>query len=166
MPTNADVIRSFYAAFQRRDHAAMAACYAPDATFSDPVFRDLQGPRVAAMWRMLCERATDLRIEASDIEAEGDRGSARWEAWYTFSATGRPVHNIIRASFEFRDGLIRPPRRMPSTSRRGPARRSGSRDCSSAGRRWCRTPSGRRRRAGSTRSSGNTRRPDPQREVR
>lgn len=106
MPTNADVIRSFYEAFQRRDHAAMAACYAPDATFSDPVFRDLQGPRVAAMWRMLCERATDLRIEASDIKAEGDRGSARWEAWYTFSATGRPVHNIIRASFEFRDGLI------------------------------------------------------------
>lgn len=106
MHTTAEVIRGFYEAFQRRDHAAMAACYAPDATFSDPVFRDLQGPRVAAMWRMLCERATDLRIEASDIEAEGDRGSARWEAWYTFSATGRPVHNIIRASFEFRDGLI------------------------------------------------------------
>jgi ketosteroid isomerase-like protein len=106
MHPNAELIAGFYAAFQRRDHAAMAACYAPDATFSDPVFRDLRGPRVGAMWRMLCERATDLRIEASVIEADGDRGSARWEAWYTFAATGRPVHNIIQASFEFRDGLI------------------------------------------------------------
>ena len=95
MDQPAEVIRRFYAAFQRRDHAAMAACYAPDATFSDPVFPALRGPAVGAMWRMLCERGTDLRIEASGIEADSARGSARWEAWYTFSATGRPVHNII-----------------------------------------------------------------------
>jgi ketosteroid isomerase-like protein len=106
MERHAELIRGFYGAFQRRDHAAMAACYAPDATFSDPVFPDLRGPAVAAMWRMLCERATDLRIEASDIEADTDQGSARWDAWYTFSATGRPVHNVIQASFQFRDGLI------------------------------------------------------------
>ena len=55
---------------------------------------------------MLCERGSDLRIEASDIEADSAKGSARWEAWYTFSATGRPVHNIITASFTFRAGLI------------------------------------------------------------
>lgn len=106
MHPDAELIRGFYAAFQRRDHAAMAACYAPDAAFSDPVFGDLQGPRVVAMWRMLCERAIDLRIAASGIEAGDGRGSARWEAWYTFSASGRPVHNIIEAAFEFRGGLI------------------------------------------------------------
>ncbi|HEX8059406.1 MAG TPA: nuclear transport factor 2 family protein, partial [Cyclobacteriaceae bacterium] len=33
-------------------------------------------------------------------------GSALWEAWYSFSRTGRQVHNIIDAKFEFRDGLI------------------------------------------------------------
>ena len=106
MHPHAELVRGFYAAFQRRDHAAMAACYTADATFSDPVFRDLRGPRVGAMWRMLCERATDLRIEASGIEASGERGSARWEAWYTFTATGRPVHNCIEAAFRFRDGRI------------------------------------------------------------
>ena len=58
------------------------------------------------MWRMLCERGTDLRIEVSEIEADGNRGSARWEAWYTFAGTGRPVHNVIHASFRFRNGLI------------------------------------------------------------
>ena len=106
MERQAELIRGFYASFQRRDHAAMGACYAPDATFSDPVFPDLRGPAVAAMWRMLCERGVDLRVEASGIEADAARGSAHWEAWYSFSATGRPVHNIIQASFRFRDGLI------------------------------------------------------------
>ena len=100
------LLRDFYAAFARRDHAAMARCYAPDAHFSDPVFPDLKGSEVTAMWRMLAERATDLRIEASGINAEGDRGVAHWEAWYTFSGTGRPVHNVIDATFTFRNGLI------------------------------------------------------------
>lgn len=101
-----ELIRSFYGAFQRRDHAAMAACYAPGATFADPVFPDLRGAAIGAMWRMLCERGSDLRIAFGDVEADAARGSARWEAWYTFSATGRPVHNVIRATFEFRDGRI------------------------------------------------------------
>lgn len=106
MPAPTETIRAFYEAFGRRDHAAMAACYAPGATFSDPVFPDLRGQRIAAMWRMLCERGTDLRLRADAITADAGHGSARWEAWYTFAATGRPVHNIIHARFEFRDGLI------------------------------------------------------------
>nr|WP_306673718.1 nuclear transport factor 2 family protein [Tahibacter caeni] len=95
----------FYRAFQRRDGATMAACYTPDATFRDPVF-DLCGERVGAMWRMLCERGKDLRVEFSDIRVDGDRGSAEWQAWYRFSKSGRPVHNVIHAEFRFRDGLI------------------------------------------------------------
>jgi ketosteroid isomerase-like protein len=84
----------------------MARCYTPDARFSDPVFTDLRGAQVAAMWRMLCERATDLHITFRDIVVAGISGSAHWEAWYTYSATGRPVHNVIAAAFTFRDGLI------------------------------------------------------------
>ncbi|MCK5702831.1 MAG: nuclear transport factor 2 family protein, partial [Cyclobacteriaceae bacterium] len=29
-----------------------------------------------------------------------------WEAYYSFSKTGRKVHNIINAEFEFKDGKI------------------------------------------------------------
>jgi hypothetical protein len=58
------------------------------------------------MWRMLCERGKDLRVSVGDIQADATTGSARWEAWYTFSATGRPVHNAITAHFEFTDGSI------------------------------------------------------------
>jgi ketosteroid isomerase-like protein len=103
---NADRIRTLYAAFGRRDGAAMAACYAPDAHFSDPVFTDLRGAEIGAMWTMLCERAQGLQIRLMESDAQGDRGHARWEADYPFSKTGRVVHNRIAATFAFRDGLI------------------------------------------------------------
>ena len=102
---NAALIDGFYRAFQQRDHAAMAACYAPDAVFEDAVF-SLRGWRVGAMWRMLCERGKDLRVEHSNVRADATQGSAHWDAWYTFSASGRPVHNSIDADFELRDGRI------------------------------------------------------------
>jgi len=106
MNDNAHLIQRFYTAFQRRDAAGMAACYAPQVRFSDPVFTDLQGPRAGAMWAMLCERGKDLRIEFRDVRADERSGSAHWDAWYTFSGTGRPVHNSIDASFAFADGRI------------------------------------------------------------
>ncbi|MGH8442926.1 MAG: nuclear transport factor 2 family protein [Nevskiaceae bacterium] len=106
MSSNEETIRRFYSAFQQRDAATMAACYAPDVQFSDPVFTDLRGERAGAMWKMLCERGKDLKIEFRDVRADATTGSAHWEAWYTFSASGRKVHNIIDATFEFRDGKI------------------------------------------------------------
>lgn len=105
---NDEQIRRFYAAFAERDGAAMEACYAPDVRFSDPVFPDLKGPEAGAMWRMLTGQAEDLEIELAEHAAEGDTGSARWIARYTFTRSGRPVVNDVRASFRFGpDGLIR-----------------------------------------------------------
>ncbi len=57
------------------------------------------------MWRMLTGRASDLKVRLVEHEASEERGSAHWLADYTFS-TGRKVHNDVRASFRFRDGLI------------------------------------------------------------
>jgi len=104
--SNEALIRKFYEAFDRRDGETMAACYAPGAHFSDPVFTDLNGDEPGAMWRMLTGRADDLRVELLEHEADGDTGSARWLARYTFTQTGRPVVNDVRATFRFRDGLI------------------------------------------------------------
>jgi uncharacterized protein len=101
------LVARLYAAFAARDGAGMTACYHPQATFSDPVFPLLTGPEVGRMWRMLCRRGKDLRVEACRIEAGASVGRAHWEARYTFSATGRTVHNLIDASFEFEGGLIR-----------------------------------------------------------
>jgi len=103
---NRATIERLYAAFGECNGAAMTACYAPDAHFSDPAFGDLHGADVGAMWRMLTSRATDLKVELHEHEAGDASGSAHWIARYTFS-TGRPVVNDIRASFRFgEDGLI------------------------------------------------------------
>jgi ketosteroid isomerase-like protein len=106
MHPNAELIRKFYTSFENRDARGMAGCYHSAVKFSDEVFTDLEGARATGMWQMLCERAKDLRVEFRDIEADDSVGRAHWEAWYTFSATGRRVHNKIDARFEFRDGKI------------------------------------------------------------
>ncbi len=104
---NAAIIERFYAAFARHDGEGMVACYHPQVEFSDDVFGPLESAQASGMWRMFCETATDLRVEASEVRADDRAGSARWDAWYTFSATGKKVHNVIHARFEFADGLIR-----------------------------------------------------------
>ena len=106
MTSNTDLITSFYEAFERKDHAGMAACYHPEIHFSDPVFLDLNGDEARAMWHMLCERGTDLTVTFRDVHANDATGGARWEARYTLTQGGREIHNVIDASFEFRDGLI------------------------------------------------------------
>jgi ketosteroid isomerase-like protein len=106
MTANDQLIQRFYEAFDRSDGDTMAACYAADAHFSDPVFPDLNGDEPGRMWRMLTSGASDLRVELHEHEADETRGSAHWIARYTFSQTGRPVANDIRARFRFKDGLI------------------------------------------------------------
>lgn len=100
------VITSFYEAFARRDAEGMIGSYSDDVRFSDPVFPDLRGERAKDMWRMLCELGTDLEITFRDVRIAGDRGSAHWEAFYTFSATKKRVHNVIEASFLLSNGKI------------------------------------------------------------
>jgi ketosteroid isomerase-like protein len=103
---NRATIERFYAAFGECNGAAMTACYAADAHFCDPAFGDLHGADIGAMWRMLTGRATDLKIELREHEADETSGSAHWIARYTFS-TGRPVVNDIRAKLRFDErGLI------------------------------------------------------------
>jgi ketosteroid isomerase-like protein len=106
MSADADLIARFYAAFAARDGATMAACYTPDAVFTDPVFGELRGDEPGRMWIMLTGRAQDLKITLADHMADDAGGTAHWLADYTFAATGRKVHNDVRARFAFRDGLI------------------------------------------------------------
>jgi hypothetical protein len=86
----------------------MQACYAADAQFDDEAFSLRGAQQIGGMWRMLCgatksrpEARAAWKLEVSGIRAEGGRGAAHWEAHYLFSATGRRVHNIIDAEFEF-----------------------------------------------------------------
>jgi ketosteroid isomerase-like protein len=106
MNQSEQLIERFYTALQRRDFATIAACYHPDAHFSDPVFTDLRGKAAPSMWHMLLKGGKDLEITFSNIRADERSGSAQWEARYTFSKTGRFVHNRISSRFTFQDGQI------------------------------------------------------------
>lgn len=103
---NAALISRFYQAFQALDAETMAACYAPEVRFSDPVFEDLRGAEAADMWRMLTARAQDFSLSFEVLQADAEQGRARWTARYLFSQTGRSVVNHIEAQFRFADGLI------------------------------------------------------------
>jgi SnoaL-like domain len=97
---NRATVERLYEAFGQCNGGAMTACYASGAHFRDPAFGDLEGEDIGAMWRMLTTRATDLKIELHEHEANEETGSAHWIARYTFS-TGRAVVNDIQASFRF-----------------------------------------------------------------
>ena len=104
---NAELLTKFYTAFQQRDYKTMAQCYHPKVHFSDPAFPDLVGKKACAMWHMLCESAkSDFALTFDKIAASDKSGLAHWEPTYTFSRTGRKVHNIIDAVFVFEDGKI------------------------------------------------------------
>ncbi len=84
----------------------MAQCYHEKIEFSDPVFPELQGAKVGAMWKMLCSQAQGFELMFNDIQADDTVGRVHWEAKYIFSVTNRSVHNKIDASFQFQDGKI------------------------------------------------------------
>lgn len=102
------LISQFYDAFSRLDGETMASCYHEDVVFEDPAFGILKGEHAANMWRMLCQsqKGKDFIVTFSEVKADEKNGSAHWEAKYTFSKTGRKVHNKIDAHFEFSDGKI------------------------------------------------------------
>lgn len=103
---NAELLDRFYSAWERGDHVTMAACYSDRARFSDPVFPDLDADEARAMWRMFCTSGNDIDVSFRDVVADEEAGSAHWEAIYTFPKSGRRVHNVVEASFEFADGKI------------------------------------------------------------
>ncbi len=103
--TNTEIINKFYASFAARDAEGMVNCYADDIRFEDPAFGPLHGNDAKNMWRMLLKSA-DVKVEWSNVTANGNTGSAHWVATYIFSKTGRTVVNHVSASFVFENGKI------------------------------------------------------------
>jgi len=102
-----NIIKQFYQEFNLKDFQAMNQHYAKEVEFYDPAFRLLKNDEVRAMWHMLCAAARDLSIECTSATImENGKVNATWEAHYTFSGTGRRVHNVINAEFTFIEDKI------------------------------------------------------------
>lgn len=100
------LIHKLYTSFQIKDWRTMQSCYHDEAIFTDPVFQNLTSREVKAMWHMLAGAAQDLKVLFGEVKAYENKGSCRWQAWYQFSRTGRNVHNVIEAQFEFKEEKI------------------------------------------------------------
>jgi hypothetical protein len=113
VPTSSDthpnrlLLVAFYEAFSKRDFDTMNKIYNPEhAVFYDPVFQHLNARDVRKMWKMLCLRGKDLTIKYQVISADDETGKAHWDAYYTFSGTGKKVINQVNSAFVFKDGLV------------------------------------------------------------
>jgi len=104
MHPNSQLLDRLFKGLDRHDHCAMASCYRPDAMFRDIAF-DLRGSQqIHAMWHMICE--TDIRATFHVVHADDFAGRVQLCDDYTFSSTGRKVHNVIESHFRFSDRLI------------------------------------------------------------
>ena len=106
MNSNEQLIEKFYTSFQQKNWKGMQECYHTDVVFNDPVFQNLKGKEAFAMWHMLISAGKDLTLSFKNIKSNDLSGSCQWDAFYTFSRTGRKVHNIIQAEFKFKNGKI------------------------------------------------------------
>jgi len=100
------LIKTFYTNFQQYNWRGMVECYADNIFFMDPVFANLEGEQVRAMWEMLLGRARGLTLSYNNIISDGGYGECNWVAVYTFPATGRKVANKGKARFTIDDGKI------------------------------------------------------------
>jgi ketosteroid isomerase-like protein len=100
------IIEIFYKAFAAKDYKTMQQCYHSDAVFSDEAFVNLDAAHVKAMWQMLLTNSKDLALTYNNITYDGNKATANWIAYYTFTLTNRKVINKIHAEFELKDGLI------------------------------------------------------------
>ena len=108
MNANEKTISKFYTAFANADASTMCECYHSKIEFRDPAFGLLKENDVCQMWKMLIKKGRgNIKIEFSNIKADEYIGSVQWIATYNFSKTNRKVVNVIRAQFQFKDGLIK-----------------------------------------------------------
>ncbi len=101
------VAKAFYTALSARDARTMGALYADDAHFSDPIFPDLDAAHARAMWAMLFSSGSDLAVDHEILSNSLRQAVVRWTARYRFSRTGLPVVNVVTATLDVENGLIR-----------------------------------------------------------
>jgi hypothetical protein len=92
-----EVVSAFNEAFVQRNGPQMAAFYSDGVEFSDPVFPLLRGEEAKCMWRMLCAKSSDLRVEYEILSHAGNKVQVKWQAYYSFGPAARKVHNSVIA---------------------------------------------------------------------
>lgn len=101
-----EVVTKFYDAFLKKDYKTMQSLYAINAVFSDEIFKGLSGFEAGKMWQMLLTSGSEMSVEYKILDTSKKGAKVKWIADYTFSKTGRKVHNEVISTFEIEEGKI------------------------------------------------------------
>ncbi len=103
---NKQLIQNFYEAFSKANVEEMISVYHDEIEFEDPAFGKLKGKDAKNMWKMLLSRNSNIKVTYSDIQTNGNFGTANWKAVYFYGPQKRKVTNNIKASVIFKEGKI------------------------------------------------------------
>ena len=98
------VVDRFFEALRRADMSVIDHCYHAQISYSDPLFEDLRGARVALRWRMLLAQAGSFSLEHSLVFADERKAQVQWTADYRLN--GRPVRISMLSTLAIWDDLI------------------------------------------------------------
>ena len=94
----------FFEALRRADTNVIDSCYHPQISYSDPLFEDLRGARVALRWRMLLKQADSFSLEHSLVFADERKAQVQWTANYRLK--GRAISIPMLSTLAIWDDLI------------------------------------------------------------
>lgn len=117
MSAHYNIVYSYFDAFKQLDWKTMQNCYTEEAIFLDAVMGGLYGEEIKAMWQMLLSRNKGIAITVKNMEFDGEEvinsaGIAgyyckvHWDAVYTFTPTGKKVHNKIISNIRVENDKI------------------------------------------------------------
>lgn len=98
------VVDRFFEALRRADDAVINACYHPQISYSDPLFEDLRGARVALRWRLLLREAQSFSLEHELVFADERKVQVQWTVDYALK--GKKIRLPILSTLAIWDNLI------------------------------------------------------------
>ena len=101
---SASVVDRLFEALRRADASVIDACYHPQISYSDSVFEDLRGARVALRWRMLLQQADGFSLEHGLVFADERKAQVQWTADYRLR--GKRIRVPILSTLAIWDDLI------------------------------------------------------------
>jgi steroid delta-isomerase-like uncharacterized protein len=107
------IVREFAAAFNRRDVAALLACFTEDGSYDDTFFGPHAGhPALRAMFERMFHEGTDYRWTMDVVVETADRAAAEWTFAYVVTdaiprSAGRHVRFTGMSLFELERAKIK-----------------------------------------------------------
>ena len=102
-----DLINRFYIIVEEGSLNSINDIYTGSVVYFDPMFEMLENDKVLAMWHLLSEMRSNLKIEIGNINDEGDGYyTCRHTDTYIFSPNSKQIVMVSTGNFKIENGRI------------------------------------------------------------